>query len=261
MKPLSLFIIVLSTTFFSSCEDQPLNPTLPLLRAEKIIYHFEMGFNYQILQYDGFGKVNGLISGVTYPDDGTYENRHEFIYERNILMEIRSHDASIESYKYSYGPNKQVSETSVFLNGKLKESYEFLYDKEGNLIREITWNGSPGGGHLRPGFQRKFKYDHRKNLVEIQQFRDDGEGFKLLTTITYSDYDDKINSEYMFMNNLYHPFIRFCENNPRSVRLVHENGTSAEQKFLYDYNSQGHVTKRRIENDRISIDFEYTEFN
>ena len=257
--PSLLLIALLSTILLTSCDEQTLTPALPILRGEKVTYHFESGFSYRILQYDDKGKVKSLVSGITYPDDGTFENTYELIYEGNVLKETRSQDVTVRSFEYSYGTNGQVSETSVFQNDKLKELYEFSYDIEGNLVSEITWSSSTDG-ELFPASQRKFKYDYRHNLIEIRQFTAEGEDFILVTTIVYSDYDNKVNSEYMFMNNLYHPFLRFFKNNPRSVRLTHENGTSAEQKFLYEYNSQDHVTKRRIENDPTSIDYEYIEF-
>ncbi|MBA4057793.1 MAG: hypothetical protein C0490_23965, partial [Marivirga sp.] len=203
--------------------------------------------------------ARGMISGVTYPDDGTFENTHELVYEGNVLKEIHSHDVTIWSFEYSYGKKGELSETKVFLEDKLKEFYAFSYDTEGHLINEITWSTTSENGELLPISQRKFTYDNRHNLIEIQQFTYDVDHFKLFTTIVYKDFDDKANLEYLFMNNLHHPFVRFFKNNPHSVQLTHQNGTSAEQNFLYEYNSQGYVVKRRIKNDPSSIDFEYKE--
>lgn len=257
MKFAPLLSALLLLIFFTGCDDNSQQPNLPELQGEKITYHFQGGFSYRILQYDEKGKVNGLISGVTYPE-GTFENTHHFIYEGNVLKEIRSQDATIWSFKFTYGKKGELSETKVFLDDKLKEFYAFSYDIEGHLISEITW-GSDENDKLLPISQRKYRYDNRHNVIESQQFIFEEDTPKLTSTILYKDFDDKVNSEYLFLNNLHHPFVRFCKNNPRTIQLNNENGTSAEQKFVYEYNSQGHVTKRSIENDPATIDFVYKE--
>jgi hypothetical protein len=257
MKSSSLIIALFSVIFFTGCDENAQQPTLPTVKGEKITYYFQGGSSYRILQYDDKGKVTGLISGVSYPNEGTFENAHEFIYEGDVLKQILSKDAAIWSFEYTYGKNGRISESRVFLDEQLKEFYAFSYDIEGNLINELIWRAESENDELLPASQRKFKYDNNRNLTEIQQLTYDGTDFRLVTTIAYSDYDDKVNSEYMFMNNLHHPFVRLCKNNPRSVLVTHENGTSAKQKFLYEYNSSGLVTTRRIENEPSYIDFEY----
>lgn len=262
MKSSSILItLIFLTTSIISCEKNDLDPTLPssLLRGKKITYHFESGFSYKSFQYDDTGKLTSMISVVNYTDQGTFESTYNFIYGGHILKETRSLDVPLGSLEYQYGTNGQISNTFVILNEKLKEYYEFFYNTNGDLVREVIWNNVLDEDKFMPASESKFLYDERRNLTEILQFQDYGEGFKLVTTISYHDYDDKVNSEYMFMSNLYHPFVRFHKNNPRVVRVAHENGSISEQKYLYEYNSQGHVTKRHIENNLTSIDFEYQE--
>jgi hypothetical protein len=256
---LSLFLTILfSVILLSACEEHTLNPTSAQLRGEKITYHFNAGFSYRILQYDDKGKVKGLVSGVTYTDEEPFENTYELIYEGESLKEVRSLDPTIWSFEYTYGKNGQLSETKVFLSDELKEFYAFSYDTEGHLVSEISW-GANDNAEFLPISQHKYRYDSHHNLIENQLFLYDNEDFKLISTTLYKDFDDKINSEHQFMNNLHHPFVRFCKNNPRTIQLTNSNGTSAEQKFLYDYNSRGYVTKRRIENESATVDFEYKE--
>jgi hypothetical protein len=119
--------------------------------------------------------------------------------------------------------------------------------------------GASEGGEFLPTSQHKYKYDNHHNLIENQLLLFDNEDFKLVSTTLYKDFDDKINSDHQFMTNLHHPFIRFSKNNHRTIQLNNSNGTSAEQKFLYEYNARGYVTKRSIENGSATIDFEYKE--
>jgi hypothetical protein len=77
--------------------------------------------------------------------------------------------------------------------------------------------------------------------------------------MTYENFDDKENSEHLFMNNLYHPFVRFFQNNPRTVRITNANDSSSEQHYTFLYDTQGQVIKRIAEGAGTSIDYEFKE--
>lgn len=255
----SYFLPLLWVILLPACDDHTVQPSEPEIRAEKLTHHFAGGLSYRILQYDDQGKVITLVSGVTYPDEGSFENVHDLIYEGNRLKEIQSRDNTIWSFQYTYGKKGELTETGMFVGDSLKEFHAYSYDTESQLISDITWRDSGEKKQLIPVTQYLYAYNGHHNLIETRQFIYQEDAFQLATTITYHDFDDKVNPEYLFLNNLHHPTVRFFRNNPRLVRLMHENGTGAEQIFSYEYNSHGHVTKRRIENDPSSIDFEYAD--
>jgi hypothetical protein len=256
----SLLLVVAALTLQSCYEYEPV-PSPVTLRAEKLTYSFGSSKSYRTLTYDAGGRLTTIVSGLTNPEDGTFESTHKLSYSRNLLRSAKSDDQTVISYEYSYSFSDILTETNAYLGNDLYESHKYSYDGLGRLTKDITWTRNAANGILEKNYQIEYKYDSHDNLIEERRAVFNGSAFIPVSTVAYLNFDTKKNSEHFFMTSLYHPFVMFFQNNPQTQKLTNANGTSAEQKFTYEYNDMGLAVKKFIAGSDASFEYKFELMN
>ncbi|MEQ9102402.1 MAG: hypothetical protein RIF36_11220 [Imperialibacter sp.] len=256
----SLLLVVAALTLQSCYEYEPA-PSPVTLRAEKLTYSFGSSKSYRTLTYDAGGRLTTIVSGLTNPEDGTFEFTHKLSYSRNLLRSAKSDDQTVISYEYSYSSSDILTETNAYMGNDLYESHKYSYDGLGRLTKDITWTRNATTGTLQKNYQIEYKYDSHDNLIEERRAGYNGSAFVPASTIAYINFDTKKNSEHFFMSSLHHPFVIFFQNNPQTQKLTNANGTSAEQKFTYEYNDMGLAIKKIIAGRDASFEYKFELMN
>ena len=253
MRPV---IFLASMLLVVACSDSHVQPETPVLRASKMTYHYSDGSSYRILHYDD-DQIVGITSGNGNPIDGMVETDHDLIYFNDLLMEIKPHDSRYWHFEYDYDENGVLVESIQFQDSDLIEGHFYSYDDTGRLIADVVWSNALG--NYEPMYRHEYDYDELGNLITHRQMIMQGEEFVLTTTVEYEDFDSKKNSSHLFLNNLYHPFVQFFVNNPRTRRVTLTNGTQSEQQMAYEYNAQGYAVRQILEGDDADFVFEFEE--
>lgn len=148
------------------------------------------------------------------------------------------------STKYSYHGNL-VHRTKEFYPGG-DWSREVTYIYADNRIKQEIWhvNGLPG--EPVDIYKHEFGYDSKGNLTEVKTYeRVDDTQYKLLETVEYSDFDDKINPISWMLRYPYLPQVRWQFNNPRREVRLPADGTSQVATHEYEYNDEGLPVSRK----------------
>ena len=256
-KLTSSLLLVAAALILPACQESDPTPTPIQPRAEKMTYSFGTSQSYRVLEYDANGNLSSIISGLTDPEYGPQEYSHTLVYQANRLVSLVSEYESVVSFNYVYGSDGLLSETNAYYGNDLNEVYKFEYDDKGRVASKVTWNRNAESGSLQMVSKSEYEYDSHNNLIEERRFLHDGGAFFLTATFVYLDFDTKKSSEHLFMTNLQHPFVQFFQNNPQTLKLTNGNGTSAEQKFTYEYNSDGQVIKKWIEGGDDSYEYKF----
>jgi|GEM_PF-1576597 len=153
------------------------------------------------------------------------------------------------STKFSYHGNL-VHRTKEFYPGG-DWSREVTYIYADNRIKQEIWHVNGLYGEPADIYRHDFGYDAKGNLAKIEVFEqviDSTSGqqqYKLLETVEYSDFDDKINPTSWMLRYPFLPQVRWQMNNPRREIRRLSGGTVHTTTHEYAYNNEGLPASRR----------------
>lgn len=225
----------------SACEDNEPARTTPELRATKMTTTFTNGQLERILNYDAAGKVTSITHRSTY-NDVTEVSEQTLEYLNGRLSRLTVSEAQQWYLDYSYNNTGQLAGVNLYIEDELIEQTLFEYD--GNkMVTRIAYQDVDGEGPLDPVFKSEHTYAGN-NLVSLKQFGHNGTDYVFISTLTYSDFDDKVNASDQFMNDVYMPNIRLFENNPQKVSVTNPHNHTSTQAYSFEYNSRGYAVKQ-----------------
>lgn len=153
------------------------------------------------------------------------------------------------SMLYFYHGNLIHRTKELYPGGALAKEVTYIYAD--NRIAQEVWHVSELPGEPVSVYKFVFGYDASGNLNKVVNYQvviDSISGQqqdKLLETIEYSDFDDKINPTSWILRYPYLPQVRWQFNNPgREVRISPEGATETTT-YVYEYNNDGLPVVRR----------------
>ena len=252
MKKTPLFTpLLLPLLLLAACSDAP--QPIRQLRAQSLSYG---DLSYRIYHYDDKNRISSITTGLVNEGDSANFTNH-IRYDGDKIDKFEITDQAIIDYIYD---GDKIRETREYLSGVLIAIHHYTHDTHGRVItweiERIRFEGE------EPVPDNKYTYDYNAdgNLITQQAYVFQESEYRLLHTITYEDFDDKKNSDILFLTDLYNfQHIKF-KNNPRTWRLVNAgSGATAEEHFQFEYNEQGYVT-RSIPAQGSGIIYRFSEF-
>lgn len=200
----------------------------------------------QAFTYNDKGQVTQLRSQWQYVQGDPTKIKilvYDFEYDaRNRPYQLKVSGGGFVRYFYH---GDLIHLTKEFRpNGELVKEVTYLYT--GDRLSHEIWRVSNAPGEPVTVYKHSFAYDARGNLAKVDVYEQlENLQYKLLETVEYSDFDDKINPTGWTARYPYLPQLRLQYNNPRKEvrRLV---GAAAETTtHTYTYNVQGLPRQKR----------------
>lgn len=235
-------VLMLALTFSACSSDDNANPQP---ESGVIPDTFYESSYYRVMHHDGGGKLTRIQMVSVLPNDTKEEINQLYSYnEAGRLLESNTENGWRMVYSYT---GDELTRTDEYINSQLSQYHLFEYNQQGKLAQRITYQNIPEEGGEIPVSKDVFDYDENGNIAEerLYYYTSFGEEAVLLTVFTYSDYDEKHNSENLFLVNPFNPLAQFSENNPGKmlVRNAHGN-VSMTHTYTYQYNTKGYPVKK-----------------
>jgi YD repeat-containing protein len=196
------------------------------------------------IAYSPEGKISQLTTTNGYPG-GTLIHDQFFLYDdAGKLAEVTTSSGWRFVYTYSGG---RIVETLEYLDGNLSQKHQFAYDSKGRVSQSITYQDIPEEGGWIPVQKSTYSYNNTGNLLEnrLYYFGTGGTPEYLLTVNTFSDYDQKINTEASFEITVINPQLKPFVNNPGKLEIRNGNGhLSVTETYTYTYNAEGYAESK-----------------
>ena len=217
----------------------PINQELVPLKMEHVDGSRE-------LIYNASGKITGLAI-VTHFANGT-----EMTSIQTLLYDVEgqlTESTTDTGYRmvYSYNDDGLITKTEEYVNGRWWQQHVYAYYDKGLLKQSITYQNIPEEGGMIPVAKDEYAYDAKENVTthQLYYYTSFGAEVKLLTTFTYSDYDNKINTEEYFDMHPFNPLAKIKKNNPGKMIVQNANGVmSITETYQYVYNVQGYTIQK-----------------
>ncbi|NJM31750.1 MAG: hypothetical protein HC848_01260, partial [Limnobacter sp.] len=225
----------------SACDDSETVPATPELRASKMTTTFTNGQQERILHYDVAGKVTSITSRSTY-NNVTEVSEQALEYVNGRLSRLNVSEEQQWYVDYFYDDAGKLAGVNLFIGDALTE--QTLYEYDGNkVIARIAYQDVDGEGPLDPVFKAEYTYAGN-NLATLDQYGHNGTDYVFISTLAYSDFDNKINASDAFLNDVYMPNVQLFENNPQSVSVTNPHGHTTTQAYTFEYNERGYAVKQ-----------------
>lgn len=200
---------------------------------------------YRVMHYNGGGKLARIQMVSVLPNDTKEEINQLYSYnEAGRLLESNTENGWRMVYSYT---GDELTRTDEYINSQLSQYHLFEYNQQGKLAQRITYQNIPEEGGEIPTSKDVFEYDENGNLTEerLYYYTSFGKEAVLLTVLSYSDYDDKHNSEGLFAINPFNPLAKFSKNNPGKLLVKNAHGNvSMTHSYTYQYNVKGYPIKK-----------------
>jgi hypothetical protein len=241
MKKLVYLVAVLLLTACDNEEDSPapITPELVPLKMEDLDGSRE-------LIYNAAEKISGLSIVTRFANGTEMTSIQSMLYDVSGRITESTTDTGYRMIYTSY-EDGNISQTEEYLNDAWTQRHVYSYYGEGNLKESITYQNIREEGGIIPVSKNEYVYDTRGNVTvhRLFHFTTFGAESKLLTTFTYSNYDNKINTEEYFDVHPFNPLINLRKNNPGKMVMQNANGiTSMTEIYQYKYNAQSHTTQK-----------------
>lgn len=242
-----VMLIALGLTACGKKGDRPNNQSTP--HAGKLAkVDFGNGM-YDSIFYRQDGKIDKI--NISYELGGTtYRERYQYLYNTAGQIDVLKEEDGDE-YRYAY-TNGQLVAVNHFVNGVKMDYKLYNYVGAGTRIESIEEYHKPYPNY--PGFeftfQRNYTYYAEGNLKEEVNYQIDNNGQYIKSqTITYVNYDQKINIDHIYRSFLYMSGIKLTANNvTKLVRKDEVSGVSNTYDYQFTYNSKGEPVKRQMLN-------------
>lgn len=204
---------------------------------------------YDSIFYRQDGKIDKI--NIVYELGGnTYREKYQYFYNTAGQIDILKEEDGDE-YRYAYN-NGQLVAVNHFVNGVKMDYKLYNYVGAGTRIESIEEYHKPYPTY--PGFeftfQKNYNYYAEGNLKEEvgYQINTLGQSTKYIT-VSYVNYDQKINIDYIYRSFLYMSGVKLTANNvTKLVRTDEVSGVSNTYNYQFTYNSKGEPTKRQLIN-------------
>jgi hypothetical protein len=233
--------LLMAVIFIQSCDSEdsdPISVELQPDRIEQLDYTRELVFNSQ-------EQLIQIISTSEMPNDVKLISIQEFSYGTDGRLNESTTDSGWRLvYQYE---GDLIVRTDEYINDVLSQYHTFQYNSNGTLAERLTWQDIPEEGGLIPVSKDAFEYDAHNNVIknELFYYNSGSKQHELLTRFVFSDYDNKMNSEELFYNNPFNPFIKLRENNPGKMVVANKNGVvSSTDTYTYQFNDQGYAIQK-----------------
>jgi len=240
-KNLLLAIIVLLA---ASCDNEESSPAPHI--PELVPLKMEQLDGTRELVYDASGKITGLSIVTHFANGNEMTSVQTLIYNAAGQLTESTTDTGWRMV-YTYNDQNQIIKTDEYVTGSWSQLHEYTYNDKGLLTQSITSQNIPEEGGLIPVAKDEYTYDQNGNvtLQLLYYYTSFGAEAKMLTKFTFSNYDDKVNTEEYFDVHPFNPFIKLRKNNPGKMIIQNANGiTSSTETYQYKYNPRGYATEK-----------------
>lgn len=243
MKKIILSLLVLAVLAGCSTEES-ITPT-PVSRPDFVPEYFEqMDFSKTFI-YDNAGQLTQISMVSELPNGGTMESQQNYFYDINRKLSEISTDTGFRMV-YTLD-NGRIVRTDEYVNCVLAQYHIYTYDSKGRLKQSTTWQNIPEeGGEIRVA-KDTYEYNNQNNLTthRLYYYTTRGTEAKILTTFTFSGYDNSINSEDYFIAIPANPLVSFRMNNPGKMVVRNRFGNiSVTESYTYEYHEKGYATRK-----------------
>jgi YD repeat-containing protein len=238
-----LFIVAIGL-LAASCNEEENNPTP--LAPDIIPLKMEDVDGSRELTYDASGKI-GALSITTKFVNGTEMKSIQTLWYDPSGKLIESTTDTGWRMVYTYDSQGRVGQTDEYVQGSWSQRHIYTYNSKGFLLESITYQDIPEEGGLIPVSKDVYTYDGNGNvtLQLLYYYTAFGAEAKILTRFTFSDYDNKINTEEYFDINPFNPAVKFRKKNPGKMVIQNAQGNiSSVETYEYLYNTQGYATQK-----------------
>ncbi len=229
-----------------SCD--PADPTPNVVEPELTPVSFKEADLIKTLVFDNAGRLTQIQYKTELANGNSMESFHDFQYDGQGKLAESTTDTGWHYY-YSYA-NNRIVRTDEYINGVKSDYHLFQYDGKGKLTEKITYQNIPAEGGEIPVAKDTYSYDGQGNLLalRIYYYTSFGLESKLLTELTYSNYDDKINSEEYFDIMGINPIVRLRKNNPGKLEVRNDKGNiSTTETYRYTYHKKGYALTKKTD--------------
>lgn len=204
---------------------------------------------YDSIFYRQDGKIDKINIG--YQIGGTtYLDKYQYSYNTAGQVDILKEEGGDE-YRYAYA-NGQLVAVNHFVNGVKMDYKLFNYVGAGTRIASIEEYHKPYPNY--PGFeftfQKNYSYYAEGNLKEEVSYQIDNNGqYTKHQTLTYENYDQRINIDHIYKSFLYMSGIKLTANNATQlVRKDELSGITNTYNYQFTYNNKWEPVKRKMLN-------------
>lgn len=207
--------------------------------------------DHETFTYNTRGQVVQLRAQWQYDQSDPTKIRtivYDFEYDTQDRP-VRVSTPSSYFSRYFYHDTLVERSQELYPGGEVAREVTYIYYNS-RIIKEI-WRVSNLPSEPVTLYKHEFEYDAKGNLAEIKVFEqvtDSTSGqqqYKLLETLEYSNFDDKINPTSWMLRYPFLPQVRWHYNNPRREVRRLPGGTVQVTTHEYQYNAEGLPISRR----------------
>lgn len=240
---------------FTACQKDPVESPLepqqqypnPLPTEALISRQQYSETDYQTFIYNANGQVTEHRSQWQFVEgDPTQIKSITYAYsydDKNRLTAVRSSDGGVVKYLYK---GEFISKSQEFASdGAL--SKEVTYGYTNNRITQELWRVANIPGEPADVYKFVLGYDGVGNLNKVESFQQEANGqYKLLETVEYSNFDDKINPTSWMLRHPNLPQVRWQFNNPGMEIRRPAGENDLVTTYTYDYNAKDMPFRKHI---------------
>jgi len=241
-----LGLILTLATVFVACNDDDPAPATPEVQLQPLLYE-EPDYKKEFV-YDNSNRLVQIKMTSTFANGYETTSVQNLVYDANGKLAELTSDTGFR-FVYTYAGNR-IATTQEWVNGTASRMHRFTYDDRGRVTEAIVYQNIPDEGGEIPTSSDRYEYDANGNLAvwTMYYYTTFGREAKVQTVLTFSDYDNKVNTEDLFEPNVFNPGMVLRKNNPG--KLVVTNGNSAvtsTERYTYEYHEQGFATSKTTE--------------
>lgn len=240
------FLLLAVLGVMSSCDNS--DPEIIVEPVDPLPVRMEMQDLTRELVYNASGKL-WKVKSMQHLPGGDLEGFSEFIYDGSGKLTGATIDAGNpeSDWKVEYTfENDLIVRTDEYINGTLSQYILYSYSNGNKLAESVTWQDVGEEFGILPVSKTTFDYDAAGNVTEskIYYYNTGTEQHELLTRFTYSNYDNKINSEEFFNVQIHNPLARLSSNNPGKMVIENKNQIVTQTDvYTYEYDADYMVKK------------------
>jgi hypothetical protein len=241
----SLLLVVMA------CKEE--NPKPVIIPPDSLIpVRLEQGNHVTELKYDNQNRLIQVDFTSSY-SGGTMLSFQKFTYNSEGLVSSVVTDQDFR-FLYFY-QNRQLIKTEEYIGDHLTQTHEFTYDQNNRVAQSVAFQDIPDEGGVIPVSKTTYAYDSKGNLIQnkLYYYSTAGSNETLLTTLDFSGYDDKLNSEVYFELPVINPLHFAFKNNPTKVEVRNHKGILVSTEYYtYFYNPQGFASSKTTKVESLS---------
>lgn len=197
------------------------------------------------LEYDANGRLTGIWMISQLSNGGEMRSLQSLFYNDAGQLTNLTTDTGWK-IEYTWENGRIVAADEIVM-GQWSQVHRYTYNNLGQIVESKTFQYIEEEGGLIPVASGKHTYDNNGNLTALTlfYFTSFGAEEKLLTSITFGDYDNRHNSEDLFSFSPFNPLVKLRNNNPGTMTVANAKGIiSSINRYTYTYNDEGYATAK-----------------